>query len=99
MRPTVPTHDGGLPAAAVQPPPVVAQAREAAKGEGAAGGRHVQVVLVQQEGHAHAALALLAGVVERDGALPLTVLTPVLELEEEEDGNTLSGHLHLSKQL
>lgn len=98
MRPAVPTHDGGLPAAAVQSPPVVAQAREAAEGEGAARGRHVQVVLVQQEGDAHTTLALLAGVVEGDGALPLTVLTPVLELEEE-DGNTLSGHLHLSKQL
>lgn len=75
------THDSGLPAAAVQRPPVVAQTGEAAEGEGAAGGRHVQVVLVQQEGHTHAPLALLARVVEGDGALPLPVLAPVLKLK------------------
>lgn len=34
----VPTHDGGLPAAAVQSPTIVAQAGEAAEGEGAARG-------------------------------------------------------------
>lgn len=75
------THDCGLPAAAVQRPPVVAQAGEAAEGEGAAGGRHVQVVLMQQEGNAHSSLSLLACVVEGDRALPLTVLTPVLKLK------------------
>lgn len=75
------THDGGLPAAAVQLPPVVAQAGEAAKGEGATGGRHVQVVLMQQEGNSHAPLALLACVVEGDGALPFAVLAPVLKLK------------------
>lgn len=76
----VPTHDGGLPAAAVQSPAIVAQAGEAAKGEGAARGRDVQVVLVEQERHPHAALALLPCMVEGDGAFPLTVLTPVLKL-------------------
>lgn len=76
----LPTHDGGLPAPAVQPPPVVAEAGEASKGEGAAGGRDVQVVLVEQERNPHPALALLPCVMEGDGAFPLTVLTPVLKL-------------------
>ena len=77
----MPTHDGGLPAATVQRPPVVAQAGEAPEGEGAAGWRDVQVVLVEQEGDPHATLTLLPSVMEWDGALPLTVLTPVLKLE------------------
>lgn len=76
----MPTHDGGLPAPAVQGPPVVAQAGEASEGEGAAGRRDVQVVLVEQERDPHAALTLLPRVMEGDGALPLTVLTPVLKL-------------------
>lgn len=75
------THDGGLPAPAVQGTAVVAQAGEASEGEGAARGGHVQVVLVEQEGHPHPPLTLLPRVVERDGALPLAVLAPVLELE------------------
>lgn len=75
-----PTHDGGLPAPAVQSPPVIPEAREATEGEGAAGGRDVQVVLVEQEGNAHTPLALLPRVMVRDGALSLAVVTPVLKL-------------------
>lgn len=82
MNSTPPTHDGGLPAAAVQGPPIVAQAGEASEGEGAAGGRDVQVVLVEQERNPHTALALLPRVMEGDGALSLTVLTPVLKLKQ-----------------
>lgn len=36
---------------------------------------------MQQEWHAHAPLALLARVVEGDGALPFTVFAPVLKLK------------------
>lgn len=79
----MPTHDGGLPASAVQSPPIVAQAGKATEREGAAGGRDVQVVLVEQEGNPHAALALLPRVMEGDGALSLTVLTPVLKLKHK----------------
>lgn len=79
---TLPTHDGGLPAAAVQSPPIVSKAGEASKGEGAAGGRDVQVVLVEQEGNPHTPLTLLSRVVEGDGALSLTVFAPVLKLKQ-----------------
>lgn len=75
------THDGGLPASAVQGPPVVTQAREASEGEGAAGGRDVQVVVVQQEGNPHPTLALLPRVMEGDGALSLAILAAVLKLK------------------
>lgn len=77
------THDGGLPAPAVQSPSIVAQAGEASEGEGAPCGGDVQVVLVEQEGNPHAPLTLLPRVVEGDGALPLPVLSPVLKLGED----------------
>ena len=83
MKSALPTHDGGLPAPAVQSPPIVAQAGEASEGEGAAGGRDVQVVLVEQERDAHAALALLPRVMEGDGAFPLAILAAVLKLRRE----------------
>lgn len=37
---------------------------------------------MQQEGHAHATLALFARVVEGDGALPFAVLAPVFKLKK-----------------
>jgi len=77
----LPTHDGGLPAPAVHNPPVVAQAREATEGEGASGGRDVQVVLVQQERYSHASLTLLPCVMVGDGALSLSVVAPILKLK------------------
>ncbi len=79
---TLLTHDGGLPAPTVQGPPIVTQAGEAPEGEGAAGRRDVQVVLVEQERNPHTALTLLPRVMEGDGALSLTVLTPVLKLKQ-----------------
>lgn len=75
------THDGGLPAAAVQCAPIVTQAGEAPEREGAAGWRDIQMVLMEQEGHPHPPLSFFPCVVEGDGALPLTVLAPVLKLE------------------
>lgn len=86
MSGALPTHDGGLPAPAVQRPPIVTQAGEASEGEGAAGGRDVQVVLVEQERDPHAPLTLLPRVVEGDGALSLAVLTPVLKLKQSRGG-------------
>lgn len=75
------THDGGLPATAVQSAPIVTQAGEASEREGAAGWRDIQMVLVEQEGHPHPPLSFFPRVVEGDGAFPLTVLAPVLKLE------------------
>lgn len=82
MNSTLPTHDGGLPAPTVQSPPIITQAREASKGKGAAGRGNIQVVLVEQERNAHTPLTLLPCVMEGDGALSLTVLTPVLKLKQ-----------------
>lgn len=79
-----PTHDGSLPATAVKSSPIVAQAREASEGEGAAGWRDVQVIIVKQERNSHTALTLFPCVMEGDGALPLPVFTPVLELKQKE---------------
>lgn len=83
MKSTLPTHDGGLPAPTVQSPSIVAQAGEASEGECAASGRDVQVVLVEQERNSHTALTLLPRVMEGDGALPFSVLTPVLKLKHK----------------
>lgn len=78
------THDGGLPTAAVQSAPIVTQAGEASKREGAAGWRDIQMVLMEQEGHPHPPLSFFPRVVEGDGAFPLTVLAPVLKLERSQ---------------
>lgn len=81
MNSTLHTHDRGLPAPAVQSSSIITQAGKASEREGAACGRDVQVVLVEQEGNPHTALTLLSCVMEGDGALPLTVLTSVLKLK------------------
>lgn len=92
------THDGGLPAPAVQSSSIVAQAGEASEGEGAARGGDVQVVIVKQEGNPHAPLTLLPRVVEGDGALPLPVLSPVLKLGKDRSRN-LNAYFSNAEQI